>query len=250
MTMSKWLTHFSKSEEATFRLVCFPHAGGGAAAYYRLAKLMPNWLEVVAVVPPGREARIREAFADGIQDMARGAVEALTGLPPRPQVFFGHSMGAMIAFEAGHMLSDDSTLMPRRLFLSGRRAHGPLPWESPISELPPDKFVAQLSARYGGIPQQIINDSELLNLFLPVIRADIRAIERHPYIDRPPLGVSATLIGGHDDPQCTNDAWDGWKAFFSGDIEYLRFPGDHFYLVEQAGPLAAALLARILRVHG
>lgn len=249
MTTSKWLTRFSKSPDAKFRLVCFPHAGGGAAAYYKLAKLMPDWLEVVAVVPPGREARIREAFAEGIPDMARGTVAALAELPPRPQVFFGHSMGAIIAFEAAHMLTHDHARMPRHLFLSGRRAHGAASRESPLSDLPADHFITELSARYGGIPRQILDDKELLGLFLPVIRADIRAIERYPYVARPPLGISVTLIGGEDDPQCSNEAWEGWKRSVSGDVEFLRFPGDHFYLMSQTAPLATALLDRIAREH-
>lgn len=221
MTMSKWLTRFSKNPGSEIRLVCFPHAGGGAAAYYKLAKQMPDWLEVVAIVPPGREARIREPFAEGILEMAQGAAAALVELPPLPQVFFGHSMGVLVAFEAAHILSSDRVRIPRHLFLSGRRAHGAVPGESLLSGLPADEFIRELSARYGGISRQILDDKELLGLFLPVIRADIAAIERYAHPPRPALSVSVTLIGGHDDPQSTDEAWEGWKNLISGGVESI-----------------------------
>lgn len=245
MTTNKWLTRFSKAPDARFRLVLFPHAGGGAAAYYKLAKLMPSWIEVAAVVPPGREARIREPFAEDISEMASGAVSALAELPVRPQAFFGHSMGAIIAFEAAHLLADSDDRMPRHLFLSGRRAHGPVFGETPLSGLPNADFVNAISTRYGGIPEQIMNDRELLDLFLPVIRADIRAIERYSSPQREPLDVSMTLIGGTNDSQCTDQAWEGWSHCTSSEVEYLRFPGDHFFLHNQSAALAQALLDRI-----
>jgi len=245
MTTSKWLTRFSRAPDAQFRLVLFPHAGGGAAAYFKLAKLMPDWVEVVAVVPPGREARIREPFAEDIVDMAAGAVTALAEIPARPQAFFGHSMGAIIAYESAQLLREQDIRKPRHLFLSGRRANGPVYGELPLSNLPPGEFVHAISTRYGGIPRQILDDQELLGLFLPVIRADIRAIERYSSTQREPLDISMTLIGGSSDPQCTDQAWEGWGHCTTGEVEYLRFPGDHFFLHNQVAALAQALLDRI-----
>jgi surfactin synthase thioesterase subunit len=245
MITSKWLTRFSKAPDAACRLVLFPHAGGGAAGCYKLAKLMPDWLEVVAVVPPGREARMREQFVEQISDMAQGAINALAELPDRPQVFFGHSMGAMIAFEAAHMLAGAKLIAPRHLFLSGRRAPGPVHGETPLSRLPAEAFVDAIASRYGGIPRQIMDDKELLDLFLPVIRADIATIERYSCPTRPPLDVTMTLIGGTADPQCTGEAWAGWGSTTTKHVEHLRFAGDHFYLQSQLGPLAEALILRI-----
>lgn len=245
MNISKWLTRFSKAPDAACRLVLFPHAGGGAAGYYRLAKLMPEWLEVVAVVPPGREARMREPFLEQISDMAQGAIDALADLPDRPQVFFGHSMGAIIAFEATHMLAGGKKGAPRHLFLSGRRAPGPVQGETPLSGLPAEGFVDAISSRYGGIPRQVMDDKELLNLFLPVIRADIAAIERYACPARPPLNVTITLIGGMADPQCSDAAWAGWRNTTTREVEHLRFAGDHFFLQNMSGPLAEALASRI-----
>ena len=197
------------------------------------------------MVPPGREARIREPFAEDIVDMASGAVTALADLPARPQAFFGHSMGAIIAYESAQLLREQGSRKPRHLFLSGRRANGPVHGEMPLSNLPAGEFVNAISARYGGIPQQILNDQELLGLFLPVIRADIRAIERYSSAQREPLDISMTLIGGSSDPQCTDQAWEGWGQCTSGEVEYLRFPGDHFFLHSQSAALAQALLDRI-----
>lgn len=246
MDNNKALIRFSKSKDVSCRLVLFPHAGGGAAAYFKLAKCMPDWLEVVAVVPPGREARIREPFAETISDMARGAVDALAQLPARPQAFFGHSMGAMLAFETAHMLAEgEQNRMPRHLFLSGRRAHGSSSGETPLSHLPSRDFVQAISNRYGGIPQQVLADRELLDLFLPVIRADIAAIERYVCPPREPLDVSLTLVGGISDPQCTDQAWEGWKQCSVKEVEYLRFAGDHFFLHSRTEELAIALAQRI-----
>lgn len=245
MTGSKWLASISKAPDATFRLVCFPHAGGGALPFYRLAKLMPDWLQIVAVVPPGRESRFREPFASGIPEIASATASALRELPPLPQAFFGHSMGAVVAFECAHLLRAEESRRPRHLFLSGRRAYGPVPFESMLAHLPRQDFIREISIRYGGIPRQVLEDEDMLNLFLPIIQSDIAALERHTFPPRPPLDLPMTLLGGQDDPQCADAEWAGWSNCFTGAVTRIRFPGDHFYMLAQSESLAHALLAGI-----
>lgn len=245
MSDSKWLASISKAPHATFRLVCFPHAGGGALPFYRLAKLMPGWVEVLAVVPPGRESRFREPFASGIPEIASATASALRELPPLPHAFYGHSMGAIVAFECAHLLHGDEIHRARHLFLSGRRAYGPVPFESMLAHLPRQDFIREISIRYGGIPRQVLEDEDMLNLFLPIIRSDIAALERHTFPPRPPLDLPMTLLGGQDDPQCSEAEWAGWSSCFTGEVRQIRFPGDHFYMLAQSESLAGALLAGI-----
>jgi medium-chain acyl-[acyl-carrier-protein] hydrolase len=246
MTNSKWLMPLKQVTDAAFRVVCFPHAGGGALAFSRLAKLMPDWIEVLAMVAPGREMRIREPFASGVAEIACATANRLKELPELPQAFFGHSMGAILAFECAQLLRDDRTRAARHLFLSGRRAYGPIPVESMIAHLPAREFVREISIRYGGIPRQVLEDQSLLDVFLPVIQADMMALERHPFTPQPPLELSITLFGGSDDPQCTDEAWAGWGRCATGKVKHIRFPGDHFYLHAQAQGLSEALVNDIL----
>ncbi|KMO30914.1 thioesterase II family protein [Methylobacterium aquaticum] len=245
-TASAWCLRFRQQVAGRVRLVCFPHAGGGGAAYHPFSRLLPAGTEVVAIVPPGREARMREAPLTSIVAMAEGAAAAIAALPPLPSFFFGHSMGAMLAFETARVLRRGGHPLPRRLFLSGRRAPGAPPeGETPISGLSADAFVAEMVRRYQGIPAAVLADRELLALLLPIMQADIRAVESYRDTPQAPLPVPVTLMGGRDDPQCTDAAWAGWLPLIAGPVEALRFPGGHFYLAEDRAPVMAALAARL-----
>ncbi|MGE0718086.1 MAG: thioesterase II family protein [Alphaproteobacteria bacterium] len=226
-------------------LVCFPHAGAGAAVFHPLSRLMPSDVAVAAVVPPGREARLREPPLTSIRAMAEAAAAAIARDVATPFAFFGHSMGTMIAYEAARACRRAGLPMPCRLFLSGRRAADRPSDEKPLSALDDASFVAEMSARYEGIPRAILNDRELLQLFLPIMRADIRAIETYRHLPETPLPLPVTLMGGLTDPQCSDLAWDGWQSGFVPAVERLRFPGGHFYLLEDRAAVADAIARRL-----
>ena len=246
---SPWLVRFRRPvaglPPARLTLVCFPHAGAGAAVFHPFSRLLPADIEVAAVVPPGREARLREPPLASIPAMAEGAVAAIAAGIAGPVAFFGHSMGAMIAFEAARSCMAGAGPAPRHLFLSGRRAADRASGELPLSGLDDERFVAEMVRRYEGIPAAILQDRELLALFLPIMRADIRAIESYRCADGPSLDMPVTLMGGETDPQCTDEAWRGWQGRIASPVEKLRFPGGHFYLMDDRAAVVAALAKRL-----
>ncbi len=196
-------------------------------------------------MPPGRESRLREPALTSLLAMAEGAAAAIAALPPLPFLFFGHSMGALLAFETARRLRREGLPLPRRLFLSGRQAPDAAAREAPISGLADEAFLAELARRYQGIPAAILADRDLLRLLLPVMRADVAAVEAYRDTPQPPLEVPVTLMGGAADPQCEDAAWAGWQALVAGPVEALRFPGGHFYLAEDRAPVVAAIAARL-----
>jgi surfactin synthase thioesterase subunit len=240
-----WCVRFKRQAPGTLRLVCFPHAGGGAAAFHPLARLMPPSVEILAIVPPGREARLREPPLKSIAAMAEGAAAAISAQPALPFAFFGHSMGAIVAFEVARLLQRRCLTPPRRLFISGRRAPCQTMDEQPLSQLDDATLVAEISRRYEGIPAAVVADAELLRMFLPILRADMCAVEGYVDMPQPALQVPLTLMGGLTDPQCTDAAWAGWCPLVTGPVDKMRFPGGHFYLVQERAATAAAIARRL-----
>jgi len=224
-----WILRPRPRPAARLRLLCIPHAGGGASAFRGWAELFPESIEVCPVQLPGREQRLREAPIDRLEPL----VEALAGAVLRrrevPFAVFGHSNGALIGFELARRLRRLGEAGPVHLVASGRRApHVPPP--PPLTHgLPDDEFVAELS-RLGGIPAQVRDHPELLELILPVLRADVAIHETYEYQDEAPLEIPITGYAGVDDPRAPPDTVAEWAYFTTREFALRTFPGGHFYL--------------------
>jgi medium-chain acyl-[acyl-carrier-protein] hydrolase len=254
---NRWLWQREICAMPRARLFCFPYAGVGPSAYRLWHGAFPAGTEVSIVQLPGREARLREpAFTD----MAP-LVEALTGaLRPRldvPFVFFGHSMGALLAAEVARSLAAQGAPTPIHLVVSGRRAPH-LPDPSPrLSTLDDESFLAEIGRRYGGIPAAILADREMLALLLPGLRADIAALESYVHRSELRLSCPITVLGGTRDVCVPVDDLQDWQELTTGPVRVRTFPGDHFYLnahrAEVIGEVTAALAPllspRTLREH-
>jgi medium-chain acyl-[acyl-carrier-protein] hydrolase len=239
-----WFVRPRAREDARMRLVCFSYAGVGAAMYARWPDLLPADVDLWAVQLPGREGRLREPPRTELRDVAQEIVAAMQGRIESPFVFFGHSMGAVLAFETAHILAARGLALPRHLLLSSRRPpHLPDP-APPLRHLSDAAFIAEIARRYGGSPAQVLESPELLALLLPALRADIAALETHVVAARPPLAIPITAYGGTSDTRTTRDELEAWRAATSAAFRVRMFPGGHFYLADQR----AALLADIAGV--
>jgi medium-chain acyl-[acyl-carrier-protein] hydrolase len=165
--------------------------------------------------------------------------DALGETLARPYAFFGHSMGALVAFEVSHERRKRGLSLPTRLIVSGRRSPTVPNTEPPLHGLSDRLFVSELVRYYGGIPKVILDDPELLALFVPVLKADFAVFETHHHAERTPLDCAISLYGGRDDPQTAQ--MDAWADLVTGPCERILFDGGHFYLTEQRSRLAAAL---------
>ncbi len=240
------------------RLYCVPFAGGGPSTYRLWPQSLPADVEVVVVVVPGRDPRTRVASAalpPGSMVELIGpsltAIAEMQATDPLPFTLFGHSMGALIAFEltvAMEAATADPLQRPDHLFVSGRRAPDERHEGKLIHDLPDDEFLDSMQRRYSAVPAAVRQEPELLALFLPGLRADVRVFETYaPLTDRR-VECPVRVYGGTDDRQPTPDALPGWQRVAERDISVRVFPGDHFYLNDAREDLAADVAARWARV--
>jgi surfactin synthase thioesterase subunit len=219
-----WTRRYRGADPGALPLVCFPHAGGSATAYAPLARAVPPFLDVVAVQYPGRQERLREPCVDQVPLLAEQIGAALGPLAGGPLVLFGHSMGAVLAFEVARRLPAP----PGALFVSGRRA--PSRTRVETVHLRDDAGLVAELQRLSGTDARILEDEEVLRMVLPAVRSDYRAIEMYRYREGPPLTCPIVALYGDADPRVTSDEVEAWASHTVGGFRAHRFPGGHFYL--------------------
>jgi surfactin synthase thioesterase subunit len=237
-----WLRCFHRAAGERPRVACFPHAGGSASTYFSLSRALRPAVEVIAVQYPGRQDRADEPCIDTIEQLADLATAALRAAGPLPDALFGHSMGAVIAFEVARRLEKDGGRAPT-LFVSGRRAPARLRNEN--IHLRDDQGVVDALVRLGGTNPEVLRDETLLNLIIPALRSDYRAIETYRYSPGPPLSCPVIVLAGTDDPQVTPAEAVDWNRYTTGDFALAFFDGGHFYLNDQIGAVARDIADRL-----
>lgn len=223
----RWLVRSEPCEHPTLRLYCFHHAGGTAAEFTRWSRYLPDTVDVCAVQLPGRGGRIAERPHTRMHPL----VEELVGQlhVDVPFVFFGHSFGALVAFELALALRTAGSALPRHLFLSARPAPGLVVDAGSLHDLPDDEFVDVVHRRHGGVPAELRENAELRAVVLPYFRADYEVTETYQSTEHEPLAVPVTVLGGTDD-EIGIEALEAWQEHVSGQFALRMFPGDHFYL--------------------
>lgn len=221
----------ARADLAIGRLFCFPFAGGGTTAYYRWPARILAGVEVARIQLPGREIRLREPLFDNLRSLVGTLAEEMTSYIDGPFVLYGHSMGALLAFELARALRRRNGLLPAHLFVAGYRAPQLPPSEPPFSHLPDAEFVERVR-RFGGLPDPIVRDKELLEIFLPILRADFRMTETYVYSEEPPLECPITAFGGLSDPKTGVEKILAWSMHTSVRFDTHFFPGGHFFLVD------------------
>jgi medium-chain acyl-[acyl-carrier-protein] hydrolase len=203
---------------------------------------------------PGREARAGEQPLSSIEQLVDALVSAMRSQLDRPFVFFGHSMGALIAFELTRALYEAHGAKPEHVFLSGAPAPH-LALATRIADLSSAQFLRQL-VRLNGIPREVFASPELLRCVLPVMRADFAALEGYIYRAGPALPCPLTVLGGEQDPRVCAVRLSGWSQHASVYFSSHMFPGDHFFVRSaQAGVLRAMheellpVLTSIMKEH-
>ncbi len=237
-----WLVEPQPQANAALRLFCFPYAGGGAAAFVPWRRLLPPSVALHVVQLPGRESRLREPAYRRMGPLVDALTPALAPLIDRPYAFFGHSMGALIAFETARVLRRSGAQLPAALLISGRRAPHLPERTSPMHPLDDAAFVQAMTVRYNGIPRLILDEPELMEIFLPILRADVELFETYAPADEPALDCPIVAYGGAADPQAAPDELRAWQQETTAAFRLRLFPGDHFYLQPQREALVAEVL--------
>lgn len=232
---AKVVTFRPRSETAA-RLLCFHHAGGSAQAYGGWQELLPPGIELCAVQMSGHGGRSDEVLYHAIEPLVDDLVAGLEGWLDRPFVIFGHSMGALVAFEVIRRLRCDGLPLPRHLVASGCPAPH-LEATTRLSELDEDAFATECR-RLGLIPSSLVR-SGLLRLLLPALRADLAVCERYRYQPGRRLPSAITVLGGTDDLLATRDQLSGWDRHTTAATRLHLFQGGHdFPITMTAGVLS------------
>jgi len=228
-TSSNWVSISSSRGPRRARLFCLPFAGGGAIAYLRWSSSILDGVEVARVHLPGRETRLREPLFTCLESLVDTLVKELIAWIDGPFILYGHSMGALLAFELARGLRRCYNLLPVHLFVSGYRAPQLPPEEAPFSHLPDAAFIDRVR-QYGGLPDLVAQNDELLEIFLPILRADFEMTETYVYKAETPFEFPITAFGGISDPKTSRDKILAWRMHTSVQFTTHYFPGGHFFL--------------------
>ena len=227
------------------RLFCLPNVGAGGAQYYAWSRLLPAGVELCPIQLPGRENRLAEPPFERLDELIETLVEVLGPCLDLPFAIFGHSLGALTAFELARGLRGRYGLTPAQLFVSGRRPPHLPPNLSPIHALPAVQFLRELANRYNGIPDAVLRDRELLTLFLPILRADIAVMESHVWRAGEPLDCPIAVYGGLQDDRAPQADLAAWAPHTTRPVEVKMFKGGHFFHQSARTELLAEMSATL-----
>lgn len=236
----RWLVKPSPNPTAGTALIALSFAGGGASAFRSWPKRLPIDTELLCVELPGRESRLREPPIGDLSRVIDALREALpSALAGRRFALFGHSLGALLAFELARALRDDGLGEPAFIIASGREAPTRREPGRQMHALVDDEFVDEMISRYDGIPKILLDEPELLELFLPAMKADMRLTETYVYRPAARFTCPIHVLTGNQDTRLTRDLLLPWAEETTGDAPLTYFPGGHFFIRDSQADVLA-----------
>lgn len=214
---------------ARLRLFCFHYAGATASIFRSWRDGLPDWVELVAVQLPGREYRLAEPLLEDAEPIVHALADSMPPLLDLPFVFFGHSMGALIAFDLARVLRERGYGEPALFVASGRNSPRYRWRDAGIQTLPDDAFIAAV-CDYNGTPAALVAEPELRDLWLPRLRADLTISATYRYTEGTPLVCPMLVLHGTDDGLVGDAELKAWADETSGTVRYVQYPGNHFFL--------------------
>lgn len=235
--------------KARLRVFCFPFAGGGASVFNTWADELPSDIraqsELCAIQLPGRDTNVRDPPFNRLSALLDALAPAIGRYSNTPFAFVGHSMGALVSFELARRLRRDGCLGPTHMVVSGHRAPQLPDRQPPIHQLD-DQAIMDRLRNFGGTPEAVLKNHELMELLLPVLRADFAVCETYVYTSEEALACSITAFGGNDDAKVNREELSAWHAQTSNSFSMHMFPGDHFF-IQSAQVLVLRVLAEALK---
>ena len=225
----KWLIYRREPGVTTLRLFCFPFGGGGASVFSSWQKGMPTGVEICPVQPPGREGRIAEPPITRVPQLVSLLLEALAPYFDRPFALYGHSLGALTAFELARQLRRQGLRLPEGLFASGHPSPD-LPRRRPfVSHLARPEFVEAMRNHFE-VPSELLDSKEIMDFVFPALRADYELVETYVYQEEPPFAFPFSIFGGSRDPEATETELLAWKKHTTGAFRMTALDGNHMFI--------------------
>lgn len=241
---SLWIRRFHPDPQSKIRLVCFPHAGGSASFYFSASRALRGDVEVLAVQYPGRQDRRAEPCVTSITELADCIFRVLRSMSGPPLALFGHSMGAITAFEVARRLEREMGAVAVRLFVSGRRA--PSRHYDEYVHLRDDQGILTEVKALNGTDARVFDNEEIMRMSLPSLRGDYRAIESYRGGEGVQVSCPISMLVGDSDPRVTLDDALAWRTHTTAEFDSHIFPGGHFYLGAQQSQVLKLIRDRLV----
>jgi len=240
--MGDWIVFPQRSAGATTQLICFPHAGAGVGAFRSWLGLLSPEIELGVVRAPGREKRFGEAPFRELRPLLEALVPELTRALRQPFAFFGHSIGALVAFEAARQIRrQNGRVGPVALFVSGRRS--PRTFDQVrrvLSGLPPSEL-RTVVAELGGTPAEILDSEEMFEIVSVALRADLALSESYDYQPDEPLATEIRALVGSAESHLTVGDAAGWADETTRGFRVIEFDGDHFGFMQNPASIVGVI---------
>jgi surfactin synthase thioesterase subunit len=241
-----WITCAVPRRAPELRLFAFAHCGGGTRLFQAWPAALPSTLEVCPVLLPGREARRDEEPLTSVPALVDAAAAALQPRLDVPFVLFGHSLGALLAFELARRMCH-AGMPPLALVVSACAAPGTARVARAIHGLPDGELIEAV-AEFGGLPEELREDAEVRAEIVPALRADFTAAETYTYRPDAPLALPVIAMGGTADPMVTRPELEAWRTQTARRFSLNLLPGGHFYLTSAQALFLRALTRELLMV--
>jgi surfactin synthase thioesterase subunit len=243
------MVNLTPQRHGEVNLICLPYAGGGTSAFHEWPAGLGAHVNVWAARLPGRENRLAEAPHDDAAALVSALTPAVSALTTQPYAVFGHSMGALIGYELVRRLRDIGRPEPVALFGSGNNAPHRLGDSARLHLLPDDEFVAALRG-YGATPAIFLDRPELLEMFLPMIRADFAVAETYRHRPGRRLTCPVVVCRGTDDVDVSDAGCRSWGELTTGRCAQYSFPGGHFFVNSARRDVLTTVDAELTAVAG
>ncbi|MGD1714964.1 thioesterase II family protein [Dapis sp. BLCC M172] len=240
-TPSPWIKIFQPCPQPRLRFFCFHPSASGASLFRLWGKYLPSNIEVCAIQLPGRETRIKEPLITKWDNLLPPLIQALKPLIIEyPFVFFGHSLGAAICFELACQLRMEKLPIPKGLFLSGRYAPH-IPIDKPVHQKS-DQVLISKFRDYGGTPEAVLQNRDLMELFVPILRADLTLHETYIESGEPPFEFPIVTFRGKNDGELNYKELFEWRHYTLGSFDLHEFPGGHMFFQKEPKTLIETIL--------
>lgn len=241
---SRSIVTISSNCDAAARLFCFPFAGGGASVFRKWAGHFGESIQLFGIQLPGRENRLADEPLTDMADVVRTLAAEIAPYLDRPYAFFGHSLGSLVSYALARELRAVGAPGPTHLFVSGRRAPNLSSGRRALHDLPRAELLDELRG-LEGTPSAVLENEELLELFLPLLRADFKINETYAHAPAAALPCGATVMGGLSDAAASRAQLEAWREHFDGKVDVAMFPGGHFFIDDARAQIVERICARM-----